>query len=402
MKPTPTLSMPEFVAMMAIIFATLAFSIDAMLPAFPAIAAELTPDAVNRAQLIVLAFVLGMGVGTIFAGPLSDTYGRKNIITGGIAIYILGSILAYFAQSLELLLAARVLQGFGAAGPRIVPIAMVRDLYEGRRMAQITSFITTVFMLVPAIAPSVGAVIIGLAGWRFIFIAFVLFSLIGVSWLNIRQPETLLPENRRPLKFRGLKGAALEVVTNKLVLIFIAALTLAFTQLFSIIASTQQIYDQTYGKGDSFPLWFALTALLASFGTILNAKLVMKHGMRRLATSAFAAQSLFTMVFLILITTIDLSLEISFALWFLWSVSIFFMVGITLGNLNALALQPLGHIAGMAASLISAISTIIAVFFVAPIGLAFDGTPVPLLIGTLICAVLAFLLMRSTTDPTEN
>lgn len=402
MKPTPTLSMPEFVAMMAIIFATLAFSIDAMLPAFPAIAAELTPDAVNRAQLIVLAFVLGMGVGTIFAGPLSDTYGRKNIITGGIAIYILGSILAYFAQSLELLLAARVLQGFGAAGPRIVPIAMVRDLYEGRRMAQITSFITTVFMLVPAIAPSVGAVIIGLAGWRFIFIAFVLFSLIGVSWLNIRQPETLLPENRRPLKFRGLKEAALEVVTNKLVLIFIAALTLAFTQLFSIIASTQQIYDQTYGKGDSFPLWFALTALLASFGTILNAKLVMKHGMRRLATSAFAAQSLFTMVFLILITTIDLSLEISFALWFLWSVSIFFMVGITLGNLNALALQPLGHIAGMAASLISAISTIIAVFFVAPIGLAFDGTPVPLLIGTLICAVLAFLLMRSTTDPTEN
>lgn len=402
MKPTRLLSLPEFITMSAVIFATLAFSIDAMLPAFPDIAAELTPDAVNRAQLIVLAFVLGMGVGTIFAGPLSDTYGRKIIITGGFAIYIIAAVLAFYAQSLEMILAARALQGLGAAGPRIVPIAMIRDLYEGRRMAQITSFITTVFMLVPAIAPSVGALIISIAGWRYIFVAFIVFSLIGGLWLNIRQPETLPPKKRRPLQFGKLRDAALEVVRNKMVMIYTAALTLAFTQLFALIASTQQIYDLTYGRGENFHLWFALTALLAATGTILNARLVMRQGMRRLATIGFVVQGVSTLIFLIVFLSGYLSDFGSFVFWFIWSVSIFFTVGFTLGNLNALALQPLGHIAGMAASVISAISTIVAVFFVAPIGLAFDGTPVPLLIGTLICAVLAYLLMRRTTEPVED
>lgn len=398
MTPIKKLPMPEFVALMATIFATLAFSIDAMLPAFPEIAAELTPDAVNRAQLVLTSFVLGMGLGTIFTGPLSDAFGRKTIITMGIGLYIIGAALAYYAQSLELLLAARVLQGIGAAGPRIVPVAMMRDLYEGRRMAQISSFVMTVFMLVPAVAPSVGALIIDLSSWRFIFVAFVVFALIGVTWLNLRQPETLAPENRRSLNIRELRESAAEVLSNRLVLIYIAVQTLGFAQMFAVISTTQQVYDTTFDKGESFPAWFALTALLALSGTILNAILVMSVGMRKLVLWSYLAQTGISLAFLLVLWSGLVPVGSSFGLWFFWSVSIFFMAGLTFGNLNALALQPMGHIAGMAASLVAAISTIGSVVIAAPIGLAFDGTPMPLLIGTVVCSGIAYLLMRRTTE----
>jgi DHA1 family bicyclomycin/chloramphenicol resistance-like MFS transporter len=398
MKPARALGMPEFVAMMAILFATLAFSIDAMLPALPEIARELSPNAVNRAQLIILSFVLGMGIGTIFTGPLSDAFGRKPVITAGIALFVFGAGLAFFAPTLEFILLARFIQGLGAASPRIVPMAMMRDLYEGRRMAQITSFVMTVFMLVPAVAPYLGALIIELAGWRYIFVAFILFALTGWLWLTIRQPETLLPSDRRPLNFTKLKEAAREVVSNRPVMIFTAVLALGFTQMIALISSTQQVYDITFDQGASFPMWFALSALLAATGTILNARLVMHVGMRKLALISYALQTLFAFCYVLAMWLGIIPASLAFALWFIWSVSIFFMAGLTFGNLNALALQPLGHIAGMAASIIAAISTIASVFLAIPIGQSFDGTPMPLLIGTVVCSFLAFLLMRSTTD----
>jgi DHA1 family bicyclomycin/chloramphenicol resistance-like MFS transporter len=398
MKPTRMLGLPEFVALMAVMFATLAFSIDAMLPAFPEIAAELTPNAINRAQLVLTAFVLGMGLGTIFTGPLSDAFGRKPVITIGVGLYIVGAALAFFAQSLEFLLAARVLQGIGASGPRIVPMAMTRDLYEGRRMAQISSFVMTIFMIVPAVAPSIGAVMIDIAGWRSIFLAFIVFALIAAIWMNVRQPETLAIKDRRPLNVQVLKAGAIEVLSNRLVLIYIVVMTLGFSQMFATISTTQQIYDETFGKADSFPLWFALTAGIAIFGTVLNAMLVMKVGMRSLAIWAYATHTVLSTLFVLALWTGVLPLEASFPAWFAWSASIFFMAGLTFGNLNALALQPLGHIAGMAASMIAAISTIASVAIAAPIGLAFDGTPVPLLIGAIVCSGVAFVLMRRTQD----
>lgn len=392
------LGLPEFVALMAALFATLAFSIDAMLPAFPEIAAELTPNDTNRAQLVLTSFVLGMGLGTIFSGPLSDAYGRKSIINVGIFLYIIGAALAYFAQSLEFLLVARVVQGLGAAGPRIVPMAMTRDLYEGRRMAQISSFVMTIFMVVPAVAPYIGSLIIDIAGWRSIFLAFILFALIGVIWLNVRQPETLSIADRRPLNFVALKSGAVEVFSNKLVIIYIIVMTLGFSQMFATISTTQQIYDITFDKADSFPVWFALTAMIALLGTILNAALVMSVGMRKLAMWAYAVQTLLSTAFLVALWSGLLPLQAAFPAWFAWSVSIFFMAGLTFGNLNALALQPLGHIAGMAASMIAAVSTIISVAIAAPIGLAFDGTPVPLLLGAIVCSGGSYLLMRRTRE----
>ncbi len=279
----------EFVALMAILASLVAFATDAMLPTLPQIAAELSPDAANRAQMIVGAFMLGMGLGTFFAGTMADAFGRKSVVNGGIALFILGAGLAYFAQSLELVLGARVLQGIGAAGPRIAPLAMIRDLFEGRRMARIMSFVTMVFMLVPAMSPAIGAVIIDLWNWRAIFIAFALFAAAGGLWISLRQDETLALPDGRPLKWTPLRSGFLQVVSNRMVMIYTMAMTLGFSVLVAILSSTQQVYAQTFDKADSFPFWFALTALMAMAGTLLNAVLVMRFGMRRLVVLAFAA-----------------------------------------------------------------------------------------------------------------
>ena len=389
----------EFIAMMAMLFSMVAFSIDSMLPGLPDIARDLSPGAVNRAQLVVTSFMLGLGLGTFVSGPLADAYGRRVVVLGGVAMFIVGALLAYFAKSLELLLLARVFQGLGVAGPRIAPLAMVRDLYEGRRMAQITSFITTVFMLVPAIAPSMGALIIRTWGWRSIFVAFVLFSSVAAGWLALRQSETLAPEDRRPFRARRLRESFVEVLSHSTVRLAIIGLTLEFSALMSLLSSTQQVYSEVFDRAISFPLWFAATAMIAATGTILNGVLVMKIGMRRLVLWAFGMQMLLSIIAAGLFMSGTFEGLAAFALWFAWSSSLLFGVGLIMGNLTALAMQPLGHVAGMAASLISAISTIAAVFIAVPIGLAFDGTPLPLIIGVAVLTGSAWLLILKKLRP---
>ena len=181
----------EFIALMAMIFASIAFSVDSMLPALPEIGQELSPDDVNRAQLVLTVFLLGMGVATMVTGPLSDSYGRKPIVFAGFTLYAVGAVLAWIAPTLEMLLFARLLQGFGIAGPRAVGIAIIRDLFSGREMARMMSFVMMVFTLVPAIAPLLGAYIIGVVGWRGLFLAFILFAVVVCGWLMVRQEETL-------------------------------------------------------------------------------------------------------------------------------------------------------------------------------------------------------------------
>ena len=397
--PGHHLGQREFIALVAVLFATIAFSIDAMLPALPEIAADLSPDAVNRAQLVITAFVLGMGAGTIVAGPVSDAVGRKPAITAFIGLYILGAVLAAQAETIETLLAARVIQGLGAAGPRIIAVALVRDLHEGRAMARIMSFVMMVFVMIPSVAPLVGAGIIALAGWRAIFGAFVLFGLAGGLWLNLRLDETLPRENRRPLRAGPLRTAFAEVVAHRMVRLYIVVLTLGFGQLFAFLSSIQQIYADIFDRAAAFPWWFALTGVLSMGGTLLNATLVMRLGMRRLALAAFGVQT--AIAGLVLAASLGGALPepLAFPLFLFWTVSIFFSAGLTFGNLNALALQPLGHIAGMGASVVGAVSTILAVPIAAAIGLAFDGTIVPLALGTLLCSGAAFALMRRSREP---
>lgn len=388
------LSRPEFIALMAMLFSTIAFSIDAMLPALPEIAQELTADAPNRAQLIVTSFVLGMGVGTLVTGPLSDAVGRKPVILGGAALYCTGAALAWAAQSLDLLLAARVIQGLGAAGPRVVALAIIRDLYAGRGMARLMSFMMVIFTLVPALAPALGAGIIALTGWRGIFAAFLIFSVIGATWLALRQAETLPPERRRPFRPRALAEGVREILGTRVVALSIAALALCFGILFATLSSVQQIFDVAFDRGEGFHLWFGAIAIVAGTSSLINAGIVERLGMRVIVTGMLGAQIAATALVNLLFWSGAVSGDVAFAVYVLWTTGIFFQAGLTLGNLNALAMEPMGHLAGLTASVAGAIGTILAVALAVPIGLMFDGTPRPLMLGTLALAVGAFALMR--------
>ncbi|WGR59416.1 Bcr/CflA family efflux MFS transporter [Paracoccus ferrooxidans] len=397
-QPTRGQPLPEFIAMLALIFAVIAFSIDSMLPALPEIAAILTPQNVNRAQLVLTSFVGGLGLGLLVGGPLSDALGRKPVITAGFALYALAAVAAIFADSLDLLLAARFVQGIGAAAPRIVALAMVRDLYQGREMARITSFVMMVFILVPAVAPSIGAVVIHFVGWRGVFGSFVVLALIGSLWLNLRRPETLPEAARRPLNLRSLAASAREVIGNGQVQLVTVVMTLGFGQMFALLSSAQQLFVDTYGKGESFPLWFAAMALLSGSGTVLNARYVVRLGMRRIVGWAYAMQVVVSGAMTVLVFCDLLPEALRFPAFFFWAVSVFFMAGVTFGNLNAMALQRMGHVAGMAASVVGALSTLGAVLIAAPVGLLYDGTARPIVLATLVCSAVALMLMRGVRE----
>ena len=390
----PRLPLPEFIALIAMLFATIAFSIDAMLPALPEIAQQLTPTDPNKAQLIVTSFVLGMGLGTLFAGPLSDSFGRRNVILAGAVLYCAASALAIVAPSLETVLAARVVQGLGAAGPRVVSLALVRDLYKGREMARVVSFAMMIFTLVPAVAPLAASGIIAAWGWRAIFAAFILFTVIAMAWMLARQPETLPPAARRSLAVGPLWQALREVLTNRVVLTAIAVQTLCFGCLFGTLSSTQQLFDQTFGRGESFPLWFALIALLSSSASMINAALVVRLGMRRMISTTLWVQVALAGGFAAAWASGLLAGGADFPVYILWTTSVFMMAGLVLGNLNAMAMEPMGHIAGMAASVTGSLATVASVMIAAPLGLAFDGTPRPLVIGVTALAAAGFVLMR--------
>lgn len=329
---------------------------------------------------------------------MSDAFGRKRTITAGILIYMIGAFLATQADSLETLLFARALQGLGAAAPRIVPMALVRDLYSGREMARVTSIIMMIFILVPAVAPSVGAVIIGLSDWRGVFWAFIAFGTVGMSWVNLRQPETLSPDRRRPLRIGTLVAGVREVLAEREVRLYTLILTLGFGQMFALLSSSQQLFTAYGASAGAFPKWFALMALLAGSGSVLNAKFVVHLGMRRIATAAYLMQVICSAVMLALVLLGLPMGGVGFAAVFLWSVTVFFMAGVTFGNLNALAMQKMGHLAGMTASVVTALSTVGAVLIAAPVGLMFNGSALPIVCATLICSALAWALMRRTVD----
>ncbi len=386
------MSRGEFIALIAMMFATIAFSIDSMLPALPEIGAELSPYDLNKAQLILTSFVLGMGIGTFFTGPISDAVGRKPVIYGGAALYILACAVAWSSSSLELVLAARIAQGLGAAGPRVVAMAIIRDLFSGREMARIISIAMMIFTLVPAVAPLLGAGVIALVGWRGIFVSFIIFATIIVIWMATRLPESLAPENRRPFRLPLMIAAVHEMFAHPTVRLSILVQTLCMGLLFTMLTMVQPVFDVIHDRADSFPFWFAFVALISGSASLLNAAVVVRVGMRRMVTWALGGQILITSAVIILNMT-PLSPGASFAVFVAWQTSIFFMAGVTMGNLNAIAMEPMGHIAGMAASVIGSIATILAAAIAAPIGLLFDGSITPLTTGVLTMCILGFGLM---------
>jgi DHA1 family bicyclomycin/chloramphenicol resistance-like MFS transporter len=384
------LSLVEFVSMVAVLFALIAFSIDAMLPGLPVMANDLTPDAPNRIMFVILFFVFGIGVGVFFAGALADAFGRRIVVLLGLGVYLVGALIAYFAQSLEVLLAARLLQGLGASGPRIAVLAMVRDLYKGPEMARVMSLAMTIFMLMPAIAPLIGQQVILAAGWRSIFALFAAFSLVGGTWLALRQAETLTPENRRPLSLKSYIAASIELVNNRIVVISTVVQTLVMTFLFASISSISAIFDETYDRLDSLPLWFGGIALVAATSNVVNARMVVRLGMRKMITNAMIGHAAVAAACFVAMISLG---DLPFWIFLIFVAANFFVIGFCMGNLTTLALEPMGHIAGMASSLTAGVSTIAATFLAAPISQSFDGTPAALILGVLLCSVGTVIMM---------
>ncbi|WP_415402776.1 multidrug effflux MFS transporter [Tateyamaria sp. SN3-11] len=385
-------SKPEFIALMAMMFATIAFSIDAMMPALPDIAADIAPGGgTERAALVMMFFLIGMGAGTFVTGPLSDAYGRKPIVYLGLAVYALGAVLSWIAPTLELMLAARVLQGLGASGPRVVSAAIIRDLYAGRTMASILSLTMMVFLLVPAVAPMIGALITDALGWRSIFGAFLLFGLILLVWFGTRITESLPVADRRPLRWPLMIDAVRQMVQHRTVRLSIMVQTLMMTILFSVLIMVQPIFDITFDRADSFPYWFGGIAFASGISSLLNAAIVGRFGMRKLVTWALIAQMIASAAFVALLVS---DAAWIFPMYLLWQWGVMFQGGLTVANLNAIAMEPMGHIAGMAASVIGAISTVVAAGLASLLGPLFDGTPLPLVSIVLVLCVIASVLMQ--------
>ena len=392
---TPTQpSKVEFVCIMALLMAVVALSTDAMLPAFPSMIAALSADAPNKVQLIVTIFLLGMGLGTMITGPLSDQWGRKSVLLGGTALYTVGAVICWYAQTLEVLLAGRFLQGLAVAAPRAVSVAMVRDLYSGRQMAQITSFIMMVFALFPAMAPTFGEVVIALADWRAIFIALVGVAVIAALWLLIRQPETLPLDRRIPFQVGTIWSRTKQILSMRVVVIMMIVQVSTFATLFAMLSSIQQIFDVSFGRGDQFHLWFAGIAVLAGSSGAVNAMVVRRVGMRFMISLMLRTQIILSATTAILIGSGMLSMDAQFAVFVIFALGVFFQIGLLAGNSTALAMEPLGAQAGLAASVMGSIGTIGAVLIAIPIGFAFNGTPLPLMIGALTLATLTSIAMR--------
>ena len=382
------ISTTEFVAIMAMLVATVAISIDGMLPALTIIADELTPLRPNNAQMILSSFVAGMAAGTLIVGPLSDSYGRKPIIYYGATLYILTSAVCILSQSLEVILIARFLQGAGASAPRVVAQALVRDFYQGREMARISSFIMIIFALVPAIAPLLGSFVMLVFHWRAIFFMFIAFVAISTIWMGLRIDESVTKEKRIEFSLKHLGLAFREVLSNPMILTAIVTLVFAYSILFVGIFLIQPVFEQVFERSHTFPYWFAAIALLAASSSYVNAKLVRRLGMRMLTNIAFRAQVCLSALIFLVFWLGYFEVEFGFFCFLFWIFSIFFQAGLTMGNLTALAMEPVGHIAGTAASLVSAIATIGSVLLAAGIGQFFDGTPAAMITGVSLFALL--------------
>lgn len=391
----------EYVVLLALLISIGALATDVMLPALDIMGAALGARDANDVHLIVTTFFLGMAAGQLFAGPLSDSFGRKPVIYAGYALFTLGCLLSMMTSSWEIMLIGRVIQGFGAAAPRVVTIAMVRDEYEGRAMARIMSIVLAVFIIVPIIAPALGQGLLYLAGWTSIFLCLALLAIAVSLWFAGRQRETLAPSDRRAFRLGNIAAGVLEIVRTRTAFGYTIAMGLVYGIFIGYLGSAQQIFQQTLGVGDLFALYFAIAAAAFGVASLLNASLVMRLGMRKLTWWALTALTAASFLFWAALTPYQGVPPL--ILFLIWQLFAFFCVGIIFGNFNALALEPLGHMAGLGAAFTGAIATFISLPLAAIVGDRFDGTVVPLVAGFAVLGLATCLVMRWTdrhlTDP---
>lgn len=349
-----------------------ALSVDAMLPALPVIGQDLGVQRPNDTQYVITALFVGLGIGQLFFGPLSDSIGRRRAIFAGLIVFIIGCLASVFATSFEMMIAGRLLQGIGASGPRIVTMALVRDQFSGKQMARILSFVMAVFILVPAIAPLLGQTIMWLGGWRSIFTTFLAVATTAFIWFLLRHPETLRPAHRRPLSPKFINEAVGEILRTRSTIAYTIAIGLVFSPFVGFLSSAQLIFQDAYATGSYFPVYFGVLALAIGVGSLANDKLLLRFGMHQIVKTAAIVATIASFVALPALFVFD-GLP---PLWLFMSymLVVFVCMGAIFGNLNALAMQPLGHIAGVGAAWIASVATFISVICGTVIGQTFDGT----------------------------
>ncbi|MGB1920969.1 MAG: multidrug effflux MFS transporter [Candidatus Puniceispirillaceae bacterium] len=387
-----TLSRPgaSYLAIMALLTSIGALTTDIMLPALGVIGRDLDVGNINNTTLIVTAFFLGMAIGQLVVGPLADTYGRKPVVMWGYALFILGCLLSMVAESWTLMVVARVCQGLAAAAPRVIAVAIVRDEYKGRVMARIMSIIMAVFILTPIMAPLLGQGLIYIGGWRATFAGLIIVALPTAWWFHLSIAETLPPARRRPFTFRAIGDGVIQICRSRVTVVYMLAMGIISGPFIGYLGSARQIFQDVYGVGDMFVVYFAAGSISAGAAALVNARLVMRHGMRRLTAIAITAQ---TAVSAALWGWMALGGVPDFMIFMGWQIACVFCVGMMFGNMQALAMEPLGHVAGLGAAIFGAGSTFVALPLSWMVSGYFDGTIIPLIRGFAIMGIVTLIMV---------
>jgi len=387
--PKPALSIPrsEFIALAAALMAANALAIDIMLPGMQEIGESLGVEDENHRQYVIGVYMAGFGFGQLAFGPVSDRFGRRKPLLAGLAIYVAAAFGAAFAPTFSILLGWRALQGIGAAATRVIGVSIVRDVYGGRQMAQAMSLIMVVFMLVPILAPSVGQLVMFFGEWPTIFVFMGVVALVLTTWTTLRLPETLDENARRPFRPKVIADGFRAVLSNRRSLGYTLASTATFACLFGFINSAQQIYVGIYGLGAKFPIVFAAVAGLMAISNFLNSRLVGRFGMRRLSHTALLGFLSVSAIWFSLSLAGPIPLPLFLSLFAL-AMAQFGWMG---ANFNAMAMEPLGHVAGTASSTHGFLQTVGGGLIGAALGQAFDGTVTPLAAG--FCGLSTVALM---------
>lgn len=391
MKPidtAPDHTNKEFTVLMALLMSVVAISIDALLPALGYISEDLQLAERNHAQYLIVFIFVGMAFGQLVCGPLSDALGRKKILYGGLALYLVGSVVCYISTTLEWMLFGRMVQGLGVSGPYVSAISIVRDKFSGRHMARIMSIVMMIFIMVPAIAPSLGQGILLVTSWRAIFILYIVYAILVGIWLFFRLEETLEKDKRIPFTLQNYLHGLKEVVGNRMTLMYLICMGICFGSFIGYLNSSQQIFQEQFGVGKMFTVYFGLLALVFGVASLVNAKFVEKIGMHTICMRAMGLIIVASLVFLgmHMVTDVTLVMFLGYAAF------VFFAFGLIFGNINALAMEPMGHIAGMASAIIGSGSSVISMLIGAAIGQMYNGTLVPILIGFTVLSGLSMAL----------
>ena len=381
----------ELVTLVASLMALNAAAIDIFIPALQEVGSALGVDDANQRQFVISSYVLGFGGAQLLYGPPSDRFGRKPILFLGLGIYIAAALASTLAPTFAFLLLCRFLQGVGAAATRVIAISVVRDCFGGRQMASVMSLVMMVFMAIPVIAPNIGQAILLFGSWREIALGTALFALGVLIWSALRLPETLAPENRRELTVSRTVFAFREVLTNRVSLCYTLASALIFGVLFGFINQAEQVFTGVFGLGPTFTLWFSAVAIVMAAVSFVNSRLVQRFGMRRLSHAAVIGFAGFSA--LQLAVALWLGAAQPFWLFYILIVPTFSCFGFIATNFNALAMDPLGHVAGTASSVLGFCQTLGGGIFGGIVGYLYDGTLVPLFAGYIVLSLSALALV---------